>query len=464
MKHTTVGKWALALLVVAGVLPTPNVLAQGTGLGGLESYTILAKTRIDSYGTTVVRNGHIGVDDADGEITGFPPGEHQGASFINTNNTMAALAAATDVFNQLAAMPSTLNLTGINLGGLTLTPGVYTFDGDARLDGNLHLIFGGQSNPIVFQINGSLVTADGSTVSRSGCPPIYWQIGNQATLGANSVFSGTLIARNEVVAGNGLDARDTRLVSLTRSVTLNSAFVDRVDPDHCDDPHTGPSPSPAPSPTPDPNPTPAPFPTPTPDPTATPAPTPLPIVAPTQPPTDPIAQTGVINVALPQTPLRIAPLATIPGIETQSDYIPQHLADVRSLRSQILRDEAPASDGKTMVSDGKTMLSDGKTMLPRTGSTASTTIDAKRWNMFAVGTGEWINQRGADFTTGGVMAGVDFRVNSNFILGLALSYSDTSLDFGAGEINIDTAWLRSTRATTAVVSTSMDRGSRLQFL
>lgn len=48
-------------------------------------------------------------------------------------------------FNRAGQGPVTRNLTGTDLGGLTLTPGVYKFDTSAQLTGKLTL--DGTSDP-----------------------------------------------------------------------------------------------------------------------------------------------------------------------------------------------------------------------------------------------------------------------------------------------------------------------------
>ena len=60
----------------------------------------------------------------------------------------------TNAYIGLAAMPVTNNLSGQDLGGLTLTPGVYTFlTTSAQLTGTLKLDAQGNSNVYwVFQI------------------------------------------------------------------------------------------------------------------------------------------------------------------------------------------------------------------------------------------------------------------------------------------------------------------------
>ena len=68
----------------------------------------------------------------------------------------------------LAGLAVTSNLTGQDLGGLTLTPGVYNFDTSAQLTGELTLDFQGDANALfVFQIGSTLTTASNSVVRRT---------------------------------------------------------------------------------------------------------------------------------------------------------------------------------------------------------------------------------------------------------------------------------------------------------
>jgi len=72
------------------------------------------------------------------------------------------------VYNALVAMPCTTNLTGTDLGGLTLTPGVYCFDVAATLTaGNATLTLDAQngSGVFVFQIGTTLTTGTNSAVN-----------------------------------------------------------------------------------------------------------------------------------------------------------------------------------------------------------------------------------------------------------------------------------------------------------
>src|SRR5206468_154411 len=99
------------------------------------------------------------------------------------------------------------NLTGQNLGGKTLIPGVYCFASSAQLTGQL--IFDGQGNPnsvFIIQIGSTLTTASNAGVAViNGARPcnIFWQIGSSATLGTNTTFLGSLLALTSITLTTG---------------------------------------------------------------------------------------------------------------------------------------------------------------------------------------------------------------------------------------------------------------------
>jgi outer membrane autotransporter protein len=63
-----------------------------------------------------------------------------------------------------------------------------------------------------------------------------------------------------------------------------------------------------------------------------------------------------------------------------------------------------------------------------------TPVDEKKWGVFLTGVGEWVdvdgdgNARGYDITTGGFTLGLDYKVCSNFAVGIAAGYAGTAAD------------------------------------
>ena len=87
---------------------------------------------------------------------------------IHAADAAAAQAQAelTNTYNSLASAPCGTDLTGQDLGGMTLTPGVYCFSSSAQLTGTLTLDAQGNPNAVfLFKIGSTLTTASGAPCS-----------------------------------------------------------------------------------------------------------------------------------------------------------------------------------------------------------------------------------------------------------------------------------------------------------
>lgn len=202
--------------------------AQGQLLGTAQSFAVLGGSTVTNTGPTVI-TGSVGVW-AGSAITGFPPGIVVGGTMHITD--AAALQAQSDVtaaYNILAGMALTQTLTGTDLGGLTLTPGVYFFSTSAFLTGTLTL--DAQGNPdalFVFQIGSTLTTASNAAVvninGADGCNT-YWQVGSSATLGTGTAFCGNILAMASITLTTGASIIDGRALARTGAVTMDSNTI-----------------------------------------------------------------------------------------------------------------------------------------------------------------------------------------------------------------------------------------------
>jgi hypothetical protein len=128
-------------------------------------------------------------------------------------------------------LASTDNLTGQDLGGLTLGPGVYTFSGgtpSAQLTGTLTLDFAGVSNrDIVFQIGSTLTTASNSSIvveNGNATDGVFFQVGSSATLGTGSTFTGDILALSSITLTTGSNTNG-RALARNGAVTLDTNNV-----------------------------------------------------------------------------------------------------------------------------------------------------------------------------------------------------------------------------------------------
>ena len=239
-------------------------------LGTATSFAVLGGSTVTNTNTPTIITGDLGVSPGSA-VTGFPPGIVIGGTIHAAD--AVALQAQNDVttaYNFLAGQACNTNLTGQDLGGLTLTPGVYCFSSSAQLTGTLTLSGAGI---YIFQIVSTLTTASGSSVAltngASACN-VWWQVGSSATLGTTTSLRGNILAFTSITLNTGASVSG-RALARFGAVTLDNNTVSVC--------AAAPTPTPVPgSPTPTPTPTPTPGgPTPTPTPTPTPGgPTPTP--------------------------------------------------------------------------------------------------------------------------------------------------------------------------------------------
>ena len=131
--------------------------AQAQILGTAENFGVLAGTLVTNSGPSVIE-GNIGVYPGNG-IVGLGPGNMVPPGTIHAGDTVAQQAQAdlTAAYNTLQGLPSQVNLTGLNLGGLVLPPAVYSFATSAQLTGVLTLNgLGNSAAQWVFQIGSTL--------------------------------------------------------------------------------------------------------------------------------------------------------------------------------------------------------------------------------------------------------------------------------------------------------------------
>ena len=194
-----------------------------SSLGTAQIFAVLGGSTVTNTGPSVL-TGDLGVSPG-AAITGFPPGTATGTTHAAD---AAALQAQNDVvtqYNALASAACTADLTGQNLGGLTLTPGVYCFSSSAQLTGALTLNAQGNANAtFIFKTGSTLTTASGSSVSliNGGNPcGVAWQIGSSATLGTTTSFIGNLIALSSITLNTGANIIG-RALARNGDVTLDT--------------------------------------------------------------------------------------------------------------------------------------------------------------------------------------------------------------------------------------------------
>lgn len=200
-------------------------------LGTAANFAVLGASTVTNTGVSFI-NGHVGVspgtayvDNGSATITGT----------LYTGSDSVAVQAQADVlvaWNDMVGETCTRNLTGVDLGTVTLLPGVSCFDSSAQLTGTLTLDAQNDPNAVfIIKIGSTLTTASASKMvlinGASNCN-VFFQVGSSATIGTTSDLRGNIIANDSITMNTGATIRG-RLIALNAAVTLDTNRVIRCD-------------------------------------------------------------------------------------------------------------------------------------------------------------------------------------------------------------------------------------------
>jgi hypothetical protein len=215
---TADGKSGSANLTVTAVAPPP--VATAINLRSAANFAVLAGTALtnNSGGTTFI-TGDVGSPSQTTDPT-------QAAGFTNyksgaiLNNALADLQTAITDANS-----RTCDVTfagDIDLGGLVLAPGVYCYAGTISVTGTLALNGPGE---YIFRTALTLNTTANSVIALTNgadAEHVTWVPVGPATLGANSVFKGSILAQSAAITvGDNTTLLNGRVLSAA-AVTLRN--------------------------------------------------------------------------------------------------------------------------------------------------------------------------------------------------------------------------------------------------
>ena len=221
---------ASALLM--GVALPSDAEAQDLG-STVALFGVLGAETVTNTGPTIIQDANLGVSPGTA-ITGFfgtttneGPGQVIGGT-VHQGDAVAELAQteADTLFTSIMNLPHPggNDLTGDDLGGLTLLGGVYNFDTTAGLTGILTLDGANDPDSIwAFKIGTGLTVASGSSVlliNQADPNNVFWAVGTQATLGSGSTMVGTIVAGTTVAMESTAKIICGRAIALTAEVTM----------------------------------------------------------------------------------------------------------------------------------------------------------------------------------------------------------------------------------------------------
>ncbi len=223
------------LLAVAVIFPHQNARAIPiVDLGTASGFAILAGSQItDVPQSSTIVSGNVGLYPATGAAIGLTANQVGGS--IYTAELNAALlnqaqndltTAYIDAGGRPVPLVNNFGVVDNQLGGKTLSPGVYSFGhaATANLIGTLTLDAGADLNPVwIFLASSDLIAQSGSTVAlMNGATPcdVFWWVGSSATIGTGSEFVGNIMADQSIALQTGATL-DGRALARIAAVTLD---------------------------------------------------------------------------------------------------------------------------------------------------------------------------------------------------------------------------------------------------
>ncbi len=222
-----IGVVPFSVLALSMMLCAPSLVGAQNTLGSAQQFGVLGGSTVTNTGPTTIK-GDLGV------FPGTSITSTGGLTVVGSIRQADAVAQQAQIdaltaFNIFAGLPFTSDLSGQDLGGMTLTPGTYFFSSSAQLTGNLFLNFlASPGGRFVFQIGSTLTTASSSSVSvLNGAQGagVYWQVGSSATLGTGTAFKGNIIADQSITLTTGASIFCGRAIALNGAVTMDNNVV-----------------------------------------------------------------------------------------------------------------------------------------------------------------------------------------------------------------------------------------------
>lgn len=210
---------------------------QGVDLGLAGEFVILSKTGItDVYKSAIT--GDIGTSPITGAAITLTCAEVTGtiytvdaagplpSSVTNATRLTSAVGDMQTAYTDAAGRsnPDFLNLGAGNIGGKTLTPGLYKWTSALIIPTDI-TISGSPTDVWIFQVAGTLTMSSAVRITLTGgalAKNIYWQIAGAVTCGTTSHFEGNILGQTGINFQTGATINGRMLAQTAVTLQMNT--------------------------------------------------------------------------------------------------------------------------------------------------------------------------------------------------------------------------------------------------
>ena len=222
-------------LVSKDAIATTSI--QGVNLGLAGEFEILSKTGItDVYKSAVL--GDIGSSPITGAAILLTSAEVTGtiytvdasgplpSSVTNPTRLNTAVGDMQAAYTEAAGRinPDFLNLGAGSIGGLTLTPGLYTWTTGLLIPTDV-AISGGPNDIFIFQVAGTLTMSSAKNITLMGgvqAKNIFWVVAGAVTIGTTSHFEGNILGKTGINLQTGASINGRLLAQTAVTLQMNT--------------------------------------------------------------------------------------------------------------------------------------------------------------------------------------------------------------------------------------------------
>jgi hypothetical protein len=220
--------------------PATSIATVNLGIAG--NFVILSKTGItDVYKSTIT--GDIGASPISGAAILVKCTEVAGSIYsvdaagplpcriTNASRLTTAVSNMQTAYTDAAGRsnPNFLNLGAGNIGGKTLTSGLYKWTTALVIPTNI-TISGGPNDIFIFQVAGTLKMSSAVKITLIGgaqAKNIFWQASGAVTLGTTSHFEGNILGQTAINLQTGASINGRMLAQTAVTLQMNSVNIAR---------------------------------------------------------------------------------------------------------------------------------------------------------------------------------------------------------------------------------------------